>query len=199
MLRIVSGPDPRDDYAREMRPRRPGRVRPRRPRRADRRGDLDTCPSRASCARRREQRRRGALESAGARPSRVPIRSMRRAYALYVTALNDGESSIAKMLADEGCEPLTMRRIFSAPAARTRRRSRCSPRSSGSPKLEPDGAHPPRPRRRPRLRPRGGRHRRRRRPPAPAPPARRAPPHGILLRPFSITPVVRLQPRRDCR
>ena len=167
--------------------RRPRGVRPRRPRRADRRGDLLRASSRE--LRDSIERAAEALESAGARPRRVPIRAMRRAYALYVTALNDGESSIAKMLADEGCEPLTMRTIFSrrgphtAPIKMLAALERLAA-------LQPDGLtrralaaghafarevvdtigdgvllHPPHPRAAPRH-------------------------HGILLRPFSITPVV---------
>ena len=187
MLRIVSGPDPRDDYAREIPLGDPS---------AFELAGLDVLIGEETSyvpasreLRDSIERAAGALESAGARSRRVPIRAMRRAYALYVTALNDGESSIAKMLADEGCEPLTMRTIFSrrgphtAPIKMLAALERLAA-------LQPDGLtrralaaghafarevvdtigdgvllHPPHPRVAPRH-------------------------NGILLRPFSITPVV---------
>ena len=114
---------------------------------------------------------------------------MRRAYALYVTALNDGEKSVARMLADEGCEPLTMRTILSRRGPHTaptkllvalERLAEVQPDSLTRRALAAghafarevadtigDGVllHPPHPRVAPRH-------------------------HGILMRPFSIAPVV---------
>jgi fatty acid amide hydrolase 2 len=114
---------------------------------------------------------------------------MRRAYALYVTALNDGESSIARMLADAGCDPLTFRRILTRTGPHTAPIKLLATLERLT-QLQPDGLtrralaaghafareveetigdgvllHPPHPRVAPRH-------------------------HGILLRPFSISPVV---------
>ncbi len=187
MLRIVSGPDPRDDHAREMALGDPAEVEL---------AGLDVLIGEETSIlpvsrelREARDRAAEALERAGARLRRVPIRSMRHAYALYVTALNDGESSIAKMLADAGCEPLTMRRIFSRQGPHTAPIKMLAALERLA-SLQPDGLtrralaaghafarevadtigdgvllHPPHPRVAPRH-------------------------HGILLRPFSITPVV---------
>jgi fatty acid amide hydrolase 2 len=187
MLRIVAGPDPRDDYAREMPLGDPADV------------SLDGLEVLigeetsfwpvASELRDARDRAANALGRAGASLRRVPIRSMRRAYALYVTALNDGESSIAKMLADAGCDPLTLRNLVRRGSPHTapikmlgalerlaalqpeslNRRALAAGRAFAREVVDTIGdgvlLHPPHPR----VAPRHG---------------------GILLRPLSITPVV---------
>jgi fatty acid amide hydrolase 2 len=187
LLRIVAGPDPRDVYAREMPLGDPAAVAI---------DGLDVLigeeTSIVPVARELRDARdeaAAALQSAGARVRRVPIRSMRRAYALYVTALNDGESSIARMLADAGCDPLTFRRILTRTGPHTAPIKLLATLERLT-QLQPDGLtrralaaghafareveetigdgvllHPPHPRVAPRH-------------------------HGILLRPFSISPVV---------
>jgi len=187
MLRIISGPDPRDDHAREVALGDPAEV--------DFAGlevlvgeETSLVPASREL-RDSIERAAAALEAAGAWPRRIPIRSMRRAYALYVTALNDGEKSVARMLADEGCEPLTMRTILSRRGPHTapikllvalERLAEVQPDALTRRALAAghafarevadtigDGVllHPPHPRVAPRH-------------------------HGILMRPFSITPVV---------
>jgi fatty acid amide hydrolase 2 len=187
MLRIVSGPDPRDDHAREVELGDPAAV--------DLAGLEVLIGEETSLVPPSRELRDAvegavsALEAAGARPRRVPLRAMRRAYALYVTALNDGEKSVARMLADEGCEPLTMRTILSRRGPHTaptkllvalERLAEIQPDSLTRRALAAghafarevadtigDGVllHPPHPRVAPRH-------------------------HGILMRPFSIAPVV---------
>ncbi len=187
MLRIVSGPDPRDDYAREMTLGDPAEVSIEG---LDVKIGEETSIFPISHELREARDQAGAaLESAGARLSRVPIRSMRRAYALFVTALNDGESSIAKMLSDAGCEPLTLRGIL-RPGGPHTPPTKLLAALEWLAKIEPEGVtrrtiaaghafarevadivgdgvllHPPHPRVAPRH-------------------------NGILLRPFSISPVV---------
>ncbi|MGI8462137.1 MAG: amidase, partial [Solirubrobacterales bacterium] len=110
LLELLAGPDPRDDYVREVELSDPASV------------SIDGLevligeetsylPVSREVGEARDSAG-AALERAGALLRRVPIRSMRRAYALFVTALNDGEESIEKMLADAGCEPLTLRNLF---------------------------------------------------------------------------------------
>ena len=187
LLRTVAGPDPRDDFARETEIGDPVAVTV---------GDLDVLigeetslkPVSRELREARDQAA-AALGAAGASVRRVSIRSMRRAYALYVTALNDGEESIAKMLADAGCEPLSLRGVLRRSGPHTApilmlaaleqlarlepkgltRRTLAAGRAFAREVAEivGDGVllHPPHARVAPRH-------------------------HGILLRPFSITPVV---------
>jgi fatty acid amide hydrolase 2 len=187
MLRIVAGPDPRDDHAREMDIGDPDAVAIR---------GLDVLVGEETTylpvareLREAQERAADGLGRAGANVRRVPIRSMRHAYALYVTALNDGESSIAHMLAEAGCEPMTVRRALSrrgphtapikmlatlerlanAQPDRLTKRALAAGHAFAREVRETIGdgvlLHPPHPRVAPRH-------------------------HGVLLRPLSITPVV---------
>jgi fatty acid amide hydrolase 2 len=187
MLRVIAGPDPRDDYAREMEIGDPGEVSIR---------DLEVLIGEETTylpvareLRSSQERAASALAAAGASVRHVPIRSMRHAYALYVTALNDGESSIAKMLAEAGCDPLTLRgaltrrgphtapikllatleRLANRQPDRLTRRALAAGHAFAREVTATIGdgvlLHPPHPRVAPRH-------------------------HGVLLRPFSITPVV---------
>lgn len=107
LLRIIAGPDPRDLHARKLSLGDPGSVSIE---------GLEVLVGERTSnypvareVREARDRAAAALEAAGARVTRRPLRSLRRAYWLYVTALNDGEESIAKMLADAGCDPLSAR------------------------------------------------------------------------------------------